>query len=168
MAEAGVIEWRDLHLEDHRIRSGASRYRDGDVGWLDFPAPHKHLVVDVTVTSARTNSNVPAVGASLPLLGSLAMGAQQTKLDIDFRTTSSLCTPSILCVHEYYPFGLKDGGLLAHMAVDLVDRLAILVVVRRFPSMGATHSRSLSCPHEGLYSAVYMYYLPSIYWGCAS
>jgi hypothetical protein len=38
---------------------------------------------------------------------------------------------------------LKDGGRLAPMAVDLVDRLAILLIVRRFPSMGAADSRSL-------------------------
>jgi hypothetical protein len=29
------------------------------------------------------------------------------------------------------------------MAAELVDRLAILVAVRRFPGMGAAHSRSL-------------------------
>jgi hypothetical protein len=32
---------------------------------------------------------------------------------------------------------------MAPMAAELVDRLAILVAVRRFPSMGAAHSRSL-------------------------
>jgi hypothetical protein len=38
---------------------------------------------------------------------------------------------------------MQDGGRLAPMAAELVDRLAILVAVRRFPSMGAADSRSL-------------------------
>jgi hypothetical protein len=62
-----------LRLEVGRIRSGASRDRPGDVVWLDFMTLHRHLVVDVTVTSARTNTNVPRIGARLPLLGSLAL-----------------------------------------------------------------------------------------------
>jgi hypothetical protein len=37
---------------------------------------------------------------------------------------------------------MEDGGRVAPMAAELVDRLAILVVVRRFPSMGAADSRS--------------------------
>jgi hypothetical protein len=44
---------------------------------------------------------------------------------------------------EYYPFAPEDGGRLAPTAVELVDRLAILVVVRRFPYMGVVDSRSL-------------------------
>jgi hypothetical protein len=63
------------------------------------------------------------------------MGPQQAKLDADLRTSSSLGTPSIQYIHEYYPFALGEGGRLAPMAVNLVDRLAILVVVRRFSSM---------------------------------
>jgi hypothetical protein len=47
-------------------------------------APHRHFVVDVTVTSVRTNTNVPRIGARLPLFGSLALGAQHGKLDADF------------------------------------------------------------------------------------
>jgi hypothetical protein len=35
------------------------------------------------------------------------------------------------------------GGWLAPMAVDLVDRMATLVVVRRFPGMGDVSSPSL-------------------------
>jgi hypothetical protein len=31
---------------------------------------------------------------------------------------------------------MEDGGRLAPMVVELVDRLAILMAVRRFPSMG--------------------------------
>jgi hypothetical protein len=45
--------------------------------------------------------------------------------------------------YDYYPFAMEDGGRLAPMAVELVGRLAILVVVRRFPCMGANDSRSL-------------------------
>jgi hypothetical protein len=41
------------------------------------------------------------------------------------------------------PFALKDGGRLAPMAAGLVDRLAVLVAVRRFRGMGAIDSRSL-------------------------
>jgi hypothetical protein len=55
-----------------------------------------------------------------------------------------LGTPSVQLVHEYYPFALEDGGRLAPMTFELlVDRIAILVAIRRFPSMGATDSRSL-------------------------
>jgi hypothetical protein len=38
---------------------------------------------------------------------------------------------------------MEDGGRLAPMAAELVDRLAILVVVRSFTGMGAADSRSL-------------------------
>jgi hypothetical protein len=86
---------RDLRLEVRRIRSGAFRDRHGDVVWLDITAPHRHLVVDVTVTSARTNTNVPHISAPLPLSGSLAWGAQQAKLDADLRTSALLGTPSV-------------------------------------------------------------------------
>jgi hypothetical protein len=79
--------------------------------------------------SARTNSNVPIVGASVSFSGSLAVRTQQAKMDADLRTSSSHGTRSIRCVHDYYPFALEDGGRLAPMAVDLVDRLAILVAV---------------------------------------
>jgi hypothetical protein len=106
-------------------------------------APHRHLVVDVTVTSARANTNVPRIGARLPLPGSLALGAQNSKLDADLRTSSLLGTPSVKSIHDYYPFAMEDGGRLAPMAPKLVDRLAILVVVRRFPGMGAADYRSL-------------------------
>jgi hypothetical protein len=106
-------------------------------------APHRHLVVDVTVTSARTNTNVPRIGAHLPLPSNLALGAQQGKLDADLRTSTLLGTPSVQSVHDYYPLAMEDGGRLAPMAAELVVRLATLVVVRRFPGMGAADSRSL-------------------------
>jgi hypothetical protein len=111
--------------------------------WLDFVAPHRHLVVYVTVTSARTNTNVPRVGARLPLPGNLASGALHSKLDVDLRTSASLGMPSVQSVHDYYPFALNDGGMLARVAAELVDCLTILVVVRCFPGMGAADSRSL-------------------------
>jgi hypothetical protein len=38
-------------------------------------APHRHLVVDVTVTIASTNTNVPRLGARLSLPGKCALGA---------------------------------------------------------------------------------------------
>jgi hypothetical protein len=38
---------------------------------------------------------------------------------------------------------MEDGGRLAPIAAELVDRLAILVAFRRFPGMGAADSRSL-------------------------
>jgi hypothetical protein len=106
-------------------------------------APHRHFVVDVTITSARMDTNVPHIGARLPLLGSLALGAQHGKLDADLRTSTLLGTPSVQSVHDYYPFVVEGRGMLAPMATELVDRLAILVTARRFPCMGADDSRSL-------------------------
>jgi hypothetical protein len=74
------------------------------------------------------------------------MGAYQAKLDADLRNPPSLGTPSIQSDHEYHSlFALDDGGRLAPMAADLVDRLAVMVSIRRFPSMGAAESRSLRC-----------------------
>jgi hypothetical protein len=103
-------------------------------------ALHRHLVVNVTVTSVGTNTNVPRIGAHLPLLGSLALGAQHGKLDADLRTSALLGTPSVQSIHDYYPFAIEDGGRLAPMAAELVDRLAILVALRRFPSLGVADS----------------------------
>jgi hypothetical protein len=108
-------------------------------------ASHRQLVVDVTVTRARTNTNVPRIiiGARLPLPGSLALGAQHGKIDADLRTFALLGTPSVQSVHDYYRFALEDGGRLAPMAAELVDRLVVLVAVRRFLGMGVADSRSL-------------------------
>jgi hypothetical protein len=55
---------------------------------IKFAAPHRHMPIDVTVTSTRANSNVPAVGAPLPLPGTLAYGYQPAKVDADLRTPS--------------------------------------------------------------------------------
>jgi hypothetical protein len=98
----------------------------------------------VAVTNARTDSTVPAVGAPFPLLGSLALGAQQGKLDAGIRTSPTLGTPSIQVVHYYYPFlALEDGNRLASLVAKLIDRLVILVVIRSFPCLGvAADSRS--------------------------
>jgi hypothetical protein len=86
---------RNLLLEVRRIRSGTYRDRQGNVGWLDFRAPYRHLVVDATVTSARTNTSVFQIDTRLPLPGSLALGVQQGKLDADLRTSALLGTPSV-------------------------------------------------------------------------
>jgi hypothetical protein len=113
--------------------------------WLDFAATHKHLVIDVTITTARTISNVQIVGAPLPLPRRVAIGrAQQAELDYDLCTLSSRGTPPMTQYgHDYYLFALEEWGRWAPMAVDLVDRLAILAVFLRFPSMSAADSRSL-------------------------
>jgi hypothetical protein len=79
-------------------------------------APHRHLVFYVTVTSARTNTNVPHLGVRLPLLDSIALGAQHGKLDADLRTSALLGTPSVQFVHDYYPFAMEDGGRIAPMS----------------------------------------------------
>jgi hypothetical protein len=57
-------------------------------------APHRRLV-DVTITSIRTNTSVPRIGARLPPRGSLALGAQHGDLDVDLRTFALLGTPSV-------------------------------------------------------------------------
>jgi hypothetical protein len=114
--EAGATKGRDLRFGVRRIRSGAYRGRLGGEVWLDFKAPQRQFVVDVpTATSARTNTNVPHVGSRLPLPGCLVLGAQHGKLGADLRT----------------------------LAAELVDRMAILVVVRRFIGMGDADPRSL-------------------------
>jgi hypothetical protein len=79
MIEAGTFQQGHiLRLEARRIRSAASRDRHGDAFWLSCMPPHRHLVVDVTVASARMNPMVPSVSAPLPLHGSLETGAQHT------------------------------------------------------------------------------------------
>jgi hypothetical protein len=100
MLEARATKGRDLRLEVRRILSGASQNRLGDMAWLDFMAQHRHLAFDVTVTSARTDTNIPRVGARLPLQNSLALGAQHGKLDADLRTFALLGTPSVQSIHD--------------------------------------------------------------------
>jgi hypothetical protein len=67
---------------------------------------------------------------------------------VDLRISALLGTPSIHSAHDYYPFALEDGGRLAPMATELVDRLTVLVAIRRFHGMGVADSRSLrSCSY---------------------
>jgi hypothetical protein len=99
MLEAGATKGRDMRLKVRRIRSEAYRDRLGDVVWLDFTAPHRHLV-DVTVTSARTNTSVPQICVRLPHLGSLTFGAQHGNLDADLRTSTLLGMPFVQSVHD--------------------------------------------------------------------
>jgi hypothetical protein len=73
----------------------------------------------------------------------LALGAQQGKLDADLRASALLGTPSVQSVHDFYPFAHEYGGGLVPMAAELVDRVAILEAVRRFLGMGVADSRSL-------------------------
>jgi hypothetical protein len=56
---------------------------------------YRHLVVNVTVTSVRTNTSVPRIGARLPLPGSLALGANHEKLDAVLRTSALLGLPTV-------------------------------------------------------------------------
>jgi hypothetical protein len=72
-------------------------------------APHRHIIVDLTVTNARTNTSVLQVGARLPLPGSLTLEAQQCKLDADIRTFALFGTPSVQSVHDYYPFAQENA-----------------------------------------------------------
>jgi hypothetical protein len=109
-------------------------------------APHRHRVVDVMVTSSRTNTSAPQICARLPppeFPGSLAFGAQQRKLDADLRTSTLLGTPSVQSVHDYYPFILEDEGRSASMEAELVTCLAILVAICCLHDMGVVASRSL-------------------------
>jgi hypothetical protein len=71
------------------------------------------------------------------------LGTQYGKLDADLYTFALLGTPSVHSVHYYYPFVMEDGGRLAPMADELVDRVAILVAVRRLRGMDVADSRSL-------------------------
>jgi hypothetical protein len=88
--EAEATKGRDLRLNVRRIRSGAARDRPREVVWLDFRAPHRNLVVDVTVPSARMITNIPQIGARVLLPGCLALGAPQGKLDADLRSSTYL------------------------------------------------------------------------------
>jgi hypothetical protein len=86
-------------LEVRRIQCGGfsglgTRDRHGYVVCLDFMAPHRHLVMDVIVTRARTNSRVSAV-PPLPFPSSLMAVAWHAKLFVNLRTSTSLGTPSV-------------------------------------------------------------------------
>jgi hypothetical protein len=92
---------------------------------LDVKAPHRHFVVDVTITSARTITGAPQIDARLSLPGGTS----------HFRFTWR-------AFDDYYPFALKDGGRFAPMAVELLLRMAILLTIRRFVVMNVADSRS--------------------------
>jgi hypothetical protein len=146
--KAGATKGRDLHLEARRIRSRASRDEHGDVVWLDFLAPYRHIVV----TSALTNTIVPQIGVRFPFPGSLALGAQHAKIDADLRISASLGTSSVQSVYDYYHFVMEDVGRLAPMAAEPIDRLSSLVTLHRFLGKGVADFRSLRfdtyvCPH---------------------
>jgi hypothetical protein len=64
-------------------------------------------------------------------------------LDADPRTSALLGTPSVRSAHGYYSFALEEKGRSAPMAGELVERLAILVTVRRFHGMVVADSRSI-------------------------
>jgi hypothetical protein len=76
-------------------------------------------------------------------MGSLVLGPQHGKRDVDLRTSALLGTPSAQSVHYYFSFALKDGGRLTPIATQLFDRMAILAATRRFLDIGAVSSRSL-------------------------
>jgi hypothetical protein len=82
-------------------------------GWVLLPHIYKHMVGDITATSARTNSNVPTVGAPPPLPSSFPVGAQQVEMNPDIRTSSFLDEPSIQLLHYDSPFALDNGYRLA-------------------------------------------------------
>jgi hypothetical protein len=112
----------------------------GYTSWLH--TPHRHLVVDVTVASARKSNNVPRQ------LVSHSQAALHWELSMaNLMRTSALVlllgTPSVQSIHDYYPFAMEDGGRLAPMAAELIDRMVVLVAVRRFLGMGDADSRSL-------------------------
>jgi hypothetical protein len=109
----------------------------GTCGWRSAVSPirqtsrlhtqDRHLVVAMTVTSARTNTNVPHIGARLPLPGSLVLGAQHGKIDADLRTSTLLGTPSVQSSHDYSLLSLRFGGWgpVGASSAELVDRMAI-------------------------------------------
>jgi hypothetical protein len=143
MQEAGGTKNHDLWLELCHVYGARSQARPGDVAWLNFSRPNRHLVVDVTIPSARTNTNLTRSRTHLPVPGALGLAAQQAKFDRDVQASTRTGTPPVHTVHEYYPFVVEDGGRLAPLACELLDRLAVLVALRRFPGFGAHVARSL-------------------------
>jgi hypothetical protein len=87
--------------------------------------------------------SVPPYRRSPPTPGKSCIGSSAGQFNADLRTSASLCTPPVHSVHDYYPFARKDDGQMAPIAVELVDRLAILVTCHRFPSMGDADAHSL-------------------------
>jgi hypothetical protein len=91
-------------------------------------APHRHLVIDVTATSARTHTNTLRI--SVLVSHSRASFYWEVNMANLMRTSAlPLYLASLQSVHDYYPFDVEDGGRLAP---ELVDRMDILVAVCRF------------------------------------
>jgi hypothetical protein len=60
-------------------------------GWiLWLRIINTYLLMLLSLVRARMDSNVPLMGAPLPLCCNLAMGAQQAKLDASIHTASSV------------------------------------------------------------------------------
>jgi hypothetical protein len=74
-----------------------------------------------------------------------------------------LGTPSLQSVHDYYPFAKENEGWLAPIAAELIDRMAILVAVRRFPCMCAADSRSLR--YDSHARVELLTFLFDVFWG---
>jgi hypothetical protein len=159
-----------LRLEARRVRSRPSRDHLRDVVWLDFAAPHKHLVADVTVNGTSKISNVPVVGSSLPLPNILAMGAKHAKLDANPPKSSSLGTPSIPLM-TITPMLLRTG------AGWLLRRLTLFIAwplwwLWDFPQAWVRRPLALCSlkvmPACMSFTAVYICPLPSTSRVCAS
>jgi hypothetical protein len=71
------------------------------------------------------------------------LGAEHRKLYVDLRTSALLGTPSVQSVHGSNPFAIDDGGRLAPLAIELVDRMVALVAIRHFHGMDVVDCRSL-------------------------
>jgi hypothetical protein len=87
----------------------------------------------VTVTSARTKNNVPRIGARLPLRVSLALGAQNGKLDADLRTFALIGTPFVHSIHDYNPFAMEDGGRLTKLKLKLFTTRTVCAGLEQLP-----------------------------------
>jgi hypothetical protein len=62
----------------------------------------------------------------------LVVGAQHANLDADLRAPDRAGgMPFLMPGHDYYPFAFDDGGRLVSLAVEHVDRLAIVVAAHR-------------------------------------
>jgi hypothetical protein len=98
-------------------------------GWILRPRISSWLWTLLSPASVRTNCNVLCVWAPVPLRGIMATGGQQAKLDADIHPLPCLDTLSIQYAHDYYPFGLEDGGRLSPMGPELVDVLLVLLAI---------------------------------------
>jgi hypothetical protein len=111
MLEAGDIKGRDLRLEVRRIRSGASRDRPRDVVWLDFMAPHHHLVIDVTL---QVLAQTPMFLVYMLVSNSLTALHWEVNMANLMRTSTLLLCLARLrfsrSMTTINPFAMEDGG----------------------------------------------------------